>query len=75
MESRKMITDCLKCSSRFDMPVTQEKQWCDRCMLLYSSQDVYKIILELRKHRVPGQEPILRLFELLNEKITDAKKT
>jgi len=31
--------------------------------------DVGAIILELRKVRVPGQEPILRILDVLNEKI------
>lgn len=68
-----MITDCTKCGVRFDWDVTEDLQLCPRCKTLQSN-DIPSILKEMKKHRVPGQEPILRMIEVLFEKITILEK-
>jgi hypothetical protein len=34
-----------------------------------AGDDFHAIVAELRKQKVPGQEPILKLLEILNRKI------
>lgn len=63
-----IIIDCPKCNTRHDWDPKNDDQRCPRCQLM-AGNDVNAIIAELRKTRVPGQEHILRLLEVLSDKI------
>ena len=65
---RMIITDCAKCTARFEWDTSNDEQICPRCVLMNGS-DVAAILVELRKNRVPGQEPVLKLIEVLAERI------
>lgn len=60
--------DCPKCTQRFSWDITNQDERCPRCIVM-GGTDITAILLELRKSKVPGQEPIFHLIEKLNEKI------
>jgi disulfide oxidoreductase YuzD len=65
----KIFQDCSKCGNRFEWDTDNgEVRKCDRCLLLEGS-DIPEMLKELRKNKIPGQEPILRMIEVLNENI------
>lgn len=68
-----IISDCAKCGTRFDWDVTDDKQLCARCITM-ASGDVAKILIELRKHIVPGQKPLLDIIESLDLRVKDLEK-
>lgn len=63
-----IIMDCRKCGTRFDWDTKDEKRICARCKTMEGT-DIKAILIELRKIKVPGQENILRLIEVLNDKL------
>lgn len=63
-----LIMDCKKCGQRFDWDTKDEDQRCARCKTL-AGDSVTEILKELRKYKIPGQEPLLRLFEVLSQRI------
>lgn len=60
--------DCSKCQTRFSWDISHTDELCPRCIIMGGS-DITAILLELRKSKVPGQEPIFHLIEKLNEKM------
>ena len=66
---RMIMHDCAKCGARFDWDVSDDSQLCQRCKTL-ASDDLTSIIKELKKQRVPGQEPILRMIEVIFQKLS-----
>lgn len=68
-----MISDCTQCGSRIDWDTNDSDRRCPRCKIL-GGDEIGPILAELRKRKVPGQEPLLRLFEILNAKIEYLKR-
>lgn len=61
--------ECKSCGTMFDFDAKSDAPIkCDRCLLLEGT-DIKATLKELRKNKVPGQEPIYRMIEVLNEKI------
>lgn len=60
--------DCPRCQQRFSWDISNTDERCPRCIIM-GSTDISAILAELRKSKVPGQEPIFHLIEKLNEKI------
>lgn len=68
MINRIIRVDCVKCKNAFEWNTKDEVEICPRCKIIHGD-DVTAIIAELRKTKIPGQEPLLRLIEVLGEKI------
>lgn len=62
--------DCVKCQTRFTWDISNTDERCPRCIIM-GGTDISAILAELRKSKVPGQEPIFHLIEKLSEKIKE----
>ena len=63
-----IIIDCPKCTVRHSWNTDNKNQLCPRCVTMEGT-DISAILVELRKSRVPGQEPVLKLIEVLANKV------
>lgn len=65
-------TDCPKCSMRHGWDTTNDDRRCPRCILM-ASDNIPGILFELRKTKIPGQEPLLHLIETLDRKLKEVE--
>ena len=63
-----MIVECPGCGNRVEWNTDHKDQRCTRCRVM-GGNDIPAIISELRKGTVPGQEPILKMIEILDQTI------
>ncbi len=69
-----MLIDCPQCGVRHEWDTKNEEQKCSRCLTM-SGTNVIAIISELRKTKIPGQEQMLRLVEVINERVEKLEKS
>lgn len=65
-----LFVECISCSTRFEWDVSKPDQRCPRCQTM-QGEDVGAILIELKRQKTPGFDPIYKLLDILNNKITE----
>lgn len=68
-----MYADCQDCGSRIVVDRLSATVQCDRCRTM-GGTDIASIIAECRRTIIPGQKILLKLIELLNQKIDKQRR-